>query len=102
MIEKLRARYMPRFLDAARLRLSRAWEHLEHERLGGVASELHGLAGDAAMLELAEVADAARDGEIAARSYGDVADGDALATCATALERVSRELERLVAPIQSL
>jgi len=89
---------MPRFLEAARLRISRGREHLEAKRLGPVASELHMLAGDAAILELREVADAARAGEVAARSFGQTADQDSLDACASALERIARELDRLKPP----
>jgi hypothetical protein len=98
MIEELRARYFPRFVEAARLRISRGRQHLELKSVRGVASELHSLAGDAAILELRELADAARAGEVAARSFGDIAGDDALAACASALERVTRELERLLPP----
>jgi HPt (histidine-containing phosphotransfer) domain-containing protein len=101
MIDELRARYLPRFLDGARLRVSRGRQHLEAMSLGAVASELHTLAGDAAMLELRAVADAARAGEIAARSFSKTADHSLLAACASSFERVVRELDRLVAPIEN-
>lgn len=73
MIESLRSRFLGRFIESARQRLDRALELEaggEKSALGGVANELHGLGGEASMLELSEISGLARLCEKAAR-HGD-------------------------------
>ena len=95
MIEQIRARYIGRFLETARLRIARGQQLLAARELAGLASELHRLAGDAAMLELGALADVARAGEDTVRALVNVQDDAGLATCAGAVDRVVRELDRL-------
>jgi HPt (histidine-containing phosphotransfer) domain-containing protein len=71
MIESLRSRFLSRFLESARQRLDRARALEaggEEGALGNVADELHGLGGEASMLELTEISRIARSCEKAARS----------------------------------
>jgi len=70
LIEGLRARFMSRFLESARSRVGRA---SKARRAGNansfeqIVSEMHALAGEAALLEIGDVAHAARECEEAAR-----------------------------------
>jgi HPt (histidine-containing phosphotransfer) domain-containing protein len=71
MIEEgLRVRFLSRFLESARQRLERARELEavgEEGALGDVANEMHGLGGEAAMLEFSEISRIAQSCERAAR-----------------------------------
>jgi HPt (histidine-containing phosphotransfer) domain-containing protein len=70
VIEALRERFLDRLIESARRRLehARALEEAGDDRsLDGVANELHGLGGEASMLELTEIALMARSCEAAAR-----------------------------------
>jgi CheY-like chemotaxis protein/HPt (histidine-containing phosphotransfer) domain-containing protein len=70
MLEELRARFRTRFIDTARDRIRRCLAMLsESSSAGNVASELHSLAGEAAMLGFDEVSVLAHDGEAAARRW---------------------------------
>lgn len=92
MIDRLRARFLPRFLEQAHARLRRVEELLAGPNpLAGAAAELHALAGEAAMLELGPVADAARAGEIAARR-------DDQASCRRAVADLAGRLAALAPP----
>ncbi len=91
MIEGLRARFLGRFVESARRRLDHARsleEGAGEGALGGIAHELHGLAGEASMLELSELGGMARACERAAR------EGDR--------EAVRRGLEGLRAATETL
>jgi HPt (histidine-containing phosphotransfer) domain-containing protein len=73
MIESLRARFLSRFIESARGRIDRALalEAVgEDDAFGKIANELHGLGGEASMLELSEISGLARSCEKAAR-HGD-------------------------------
>lgn len=69
MIDELRAKFMPRFLDSAQNRLIRARGGLDRGDRTEVVHELHALAGEAAILELQQVAHAARAAETIARRW---------------------------------
>ena len=64
-MEHLRARFLPRFLETARQRLERArvLSAPRSREPNKLAMELHALAGEAAMLELGELAQLARTAE---------------------------------------
>jgi CheY-like chemotaxis protein/HPt (histidine-containing phosphotransfer) domain-containing protein len=97
MIETLRERFRTRFIDTARARVRRCLELLgQAEGAGSLEQEFHALAGEAAILGLTEISDAARGGERAAREWGagDIA-GKAL--CARAVRTLSRAVETFAA-----
>lgn len=91
MIEGLRERFLPRFIDSARRKIDRAsaLEALGAEgALNDAASEMHGLAGEASMLELSEIGLLARSCEAAARQ----GDRDALRRGLAGLRAASEAL----------
>jgi HPt (histidine-containing phosphotransfer) domain-containing protein len=92
MIDTLRARFLGRFIESARQRLHRA-RTLEAVRddatLDGVANELHGLGGEASMLELSEISRLARSCENAARR----GDRDSVRQGLQGLQRATEALE---------
>ena len=92
MIEDLRKRFLPRFVQGGRERVRRALRACEGERcsLASAITELHALAGEAALLELHVIAELARAGENAARTPG--AQGGA---CAKALREIDAALVAL-------
>jgi CheY-like chemotaxis protein/HPt (histidine-containing phosphotransfer) domain-containing protein len=97
MIDQLRARFRTRFIDTARARVRCCLELLgQAEGAGSLEQEFHALAGEAAMLGLTEISEAARSGEQAARQWGtgDIA-GKAL--CARAVRTLSRAVEAFAA-----
>jgi CheY-like chemotaxis protein len=70
MLEELRARFRTRFIDTARDRIRRCLTTLgERSSAGNIASELHSLAGEAAMLGFDDISVLARNGEVAARRW---------------------------------
>ncbi|MBI5478746.1 MAG: response regulator [Deltaproteobacteria bacterium] len=87
----VRDRFLPRFLDIARQRQRRAGVLLARRRGGPAAAELHALAGEAAMLDLGEIADAARAAKAAARR------GD-LEGCLRDLHSLAQQVEELDVP----
>jgi HPt (histidine-containing phosphotransfer) domain-containing protein len=92
VIESIRERFLGRFVQGGRERVRRAREACEGEpcSLATVATELHALAGEAALLELTVVAELAQRGEAMARSAGAAPEG-----CVELL----RELDRAVAAL---
>lgn len=93
MMEELRRRFLPRFLDSGRARVRRAREACAGGpgALGIAVAELHALAGEASLLELKEIAVLARAGESAARGSF----GSAAAACAAALSGIDAVLDAL-------
>jgi len=69
VIDELRAKFLPRFLDSARARLQRARGGLLEGDRAVVMHEMHALAGEAAILEFQEVARSARGAEKLARQW---------------------------------
>lgn len=95
MLEELRARFRTRFIDTARDRIRRSLDKLgESSSAVDVASELHSLAGEAAMLGFDAISVIARNGEAAARRWhaGSTA---AQVECARIVRTLSREVEAL-------
>jgi HPt (histidine-containing phosphotransfer) domain-containing protein len=68
MIEELRAQFRDRFIDSARSHLARARTAAVDADLAVIATELHALAGEAALLEFTDCARFARAGENHARA----------------------------------
>jgi len=66
MLDELRARFKQRFIETARARIART-RSVDGD-MGTAASEMHGLAGEAALLEYAECAKLARAAEGHARA----------------------------------
>jgi HPt (histidine-containing phosphotransfer) domain-containing protein len=98
LIEDLRTRFLPRFLESSRNRLARARALYESADAKALAAELHALAGEAMMLDLGTVADNARRGETAARDWS-VSTGStdaSRATCASCLDLVGDAVAALV------
>ena len=97
MLEELRARFRTRFIDTARDRIRRCLAMLgESSSAGNVASELHSLAGEAAMLGFDDISVLARNGEAAARRWlaGSTA---AHVECARVVRSLGREVEAMAA-----
>lgn len=97
MIDELRARFRTRFIDTARGRVRRALALIgEADGARELMTELHSLAGEAALLGLAEISEEARSGELAAKQW---AEGDAAAKlrCVRAVRAVSRAVEDFAA-----
>jgi HPt (histidine-containing phosphotransfer) domain-containing protein len=93
VIDEIRAKFLPRFVDAARQRLARASELIGSGSFDGaaIAAELHTIAGEASIMGLAEIAGIAREGERAVRQVGGIDDTGML----RAIERLSRGIEEL-------
>jgi HPt (histidine-containing phosphotransfer) domain-containing protein len=104
LIEDLRIRFLPRFVETTRGRLARARSLFEHGDAPTLAHELHALAGEAMMLDLRAIAENARRGESAARAWSTSPKGEARpasqlesaddlrATCASCLETMGEAL----------
>jgi HPt (histidine-containing phosphotransfer) domain-containing protein len=86
---RILARFLPRFAALARERVERALAHAARAEFGAIASELHALAGEAALLGLDRIAELAREGEETARK------GDSPTEC----ERVLHALATHVASV---
>jgi CheY-like chemotaxis protein/HPt (histidine-containing phosphotransfer) domain-containing protein len=97
MLEELRARFRNRFIDTARDRIRRCLTMLsESGRAMDLASELHSLAGEAAMLGLDSISATARSGEEAARQWN-AASTAAQVACARAVRTLRQEVEAFAA-----
>lgn len=96
-MDDLAIAFLPRFLTSSRDRIARARKSLESTRTAdraAVSHELHALAGEAAVLELVDVADLARAAESIARRWsaaGEVADRE---RCVGALVLLEEALEK--------
>jgi HPt (histidine-containing phosphotransfer) domain-containing protein len=95
VIDKLQSRFLPRFLASARQRLAAGHAMLEKDNATGAFAECHALAGEAAILGLVEIADAARGAERAAKEWREREDLAARTTCATSLDAVAGLLDAL-------
>lgn len=97
MLEELRARFRNRFIDTARDRIRRCLTMLsESGRAMELASELHSLAGEAAMLGLDSISATARSGEDAARQWN-AASTAAQVACARAVRTLRQQVEAFAA-----
>jgi HPt (histidine-containing phosphotransfer) domain-containing protein len=86
MLDDLRARFKQRFIDTARARIART--RAADGDLGSAAAEMHGLAGEAALLEYAECARLAR----AAEGHARAGEGR---KCKEALDALAKAVEGL-------
>jgi HPt (histidine-containing phosphotransfer) domain-containing protein len=84
MLDELRERFKQRFLDTARARIART--RTADGDMGSAASEMHGLAGEAALLEYVECARLARAAEAHARAGEGRKCKEAIDALATAVE----------------
>jgi HPt (histidine-containing phosphotransfer) domain-containing protein len=94
MIDEIREKFLPRFVEAARERLARASKLIADGSNAAptIASDLHTIAGEAAVMGLAEIADMAREGERAVRRVGGLDDPSILVV----LFKLSRGLDELM------
>jgi hypothetical protein len=95
MIDELRARFLRKFLDAATVRVSRGLEAAEHGEAALAWGQLHALAGEAAILGLRDLAEAAREGSVAARRWMDEGEAGARAECEQALRTLRAGVAQL-------
>lgn len=100
MIDEMRARFGPRFIETARGRIRRSLELLgkpnETEQL---ITELHSLAGESAMLGLQKISDTARSGEKYAKEWAKGATTAKL-YCARSVRSLSQQLEEFAASVE--
>lgn len=97
MIEELRARFRTRFIETARGRVRLCLELLGKKHEARILeTELHSLAGEAAMLGLEEICQAAREGELAARDWAQ-GNNAAQLRCARLVRTVSQRVEAFAA-----
>jgi hypothetical protein len=94
VIDELRSRFLRRFVQSGRDRTARALDALRSPPGAPVAVyELHALAGEAAILELIDVAALARAGEKAAREA--TTGPEAREECARLLRSIAAAIEAL-------
>lgn len=97
MQDELRARFRTRFITTARGRVKKSVGLLgSDDDAKTLMTELHSLAGEAALLGLKDISDSARQGELAARDW---LEGDAAAKlrCVRLVRQVSRHVEAFAA-----
>ncbi len=101
LTDQMRTRFGPRFLETARARVRRSLELLgkptETEKL---VTELHSLAGEAAMLGLQSLSDTARKGEEQAKEWQKGSTTAAL-YCARSVRALSQQVEEFAASIDA-
>lgn len=100
MMEELRARYLPRFVEVAQRRVARGLEAVTPVGAGApqiARTELHTLAGEAGILGLTELASRAQAGEADCKRWLDDGDVAARARCAIALRQLGAQLRQLAA-----
>jgi HPt (histidine-containing phosphotransfer) domain-containing protein len=93
MIDEIREKFLPRFLDSARSRLRHAAAAISEgaQAAPAIAADLHTIAGEASIMGLAELAEIARESERAVRQVGGLDD----ATILAALDKLARGLDEL-------
>ena len=89
-MDDLLARFLPRFVESAHVRIRRATELFAARDFGKLASELHTLAGEASVLGLSEIGALARNAEQMARNA--TIDG-----CEEKLAQIERSIAALAA-----
>jgi HPt (histidine-containing phosphotransfer) domain-containing protein len=96
-MDDLAIAFLPRFVSSARGRIARARTSLKSTRTAdraAVSHELHALAGEAAVLELVELADLARAAEAIARRWSAAGDARDQERCDEALLRLDAAVDR--------
>jgi HPt (histidine-containing phosphotransfer) domain-containing protein len=96
MIDELRARFLGRFLEIGRDRVRRALDAVAGGDPRAAWTELHALAGEAALIGLPEIAEIARVGGASARRLMD--DGETASERASC-DRALREIEGALAQL---
>jgi HPt (histidine-containing phosphotransfer) domain-containing protein len=99
MSQKVRAEFMTVFVTTARRRVVRGLELAAAGEVEGLHRELHSLAGDAGLLSVTRILDAAREGEAAAKRWLEAArvEEDSRASCVRSLEGIARLLDEMTA-----
>jgi len=95
-MEDLLAQFLPQFCKTALERIQNGLAHIGEDAVGHakvIISELHTLAGEAAMLGLSDIATTARTGEQAAKRLGTGA--QVTAECARAFRSLKRAVDKL-------
>jgi hypothetical protein len=95
MIDDLRTRFMRKFLDGASVRVTRGLEAISRDEPPAAWGQLHALAGEAAILGLPEIAEAARHGSVAARRWMDAGEVGARQECEQALRTLGAKVSQL-------
>lgn len=101
MLDELRARFLPQFLDTARQRMQRVFGLLSPEHPANareVVAEVHTLGGEAGLLGYPEVASLAKDVEQAALRWQGSSDAGDVVTCARSARLLVRALKALEPP----
>ena len=99
MLDEMRQRFGPRFLETARVRIRRSLELLgKPTETKALITELHSLAGEASMLGLQALSDTARSGEQHAKEW---AKGSTTAPlyCARSVRALSHQIEQFAATL---
>lgn len=95
-MEELHAAFLPRFLEIARTRVTRALAAVAE---GGdattVVRDLHALAGEAGLLGLSDLLPLARDGEDKARGVLAARNDQTMTALKGALEELAKAIEQL-------
>ncbi len=96
-VAEIQALFLPRFLETARNRLATCLEAAGAgvEAAGTAVLELHSIAGEAAAVGLAALADRARAAEADARAWGQGAAGSSVARIREGVAALASEVERL-------
>lgn len=102
-MDEILKRFLPQFCVTAQDRIRAAQACIADAEAGAatLVSEFHTMAGEAAMLGLAEVADVARSAEAAARTLGTPEGKNAAVTCARALRTLARAISQLQASAET-
>jgi HPt (histidine-containing phosphotransfer) domain-containing protein len=95
VIDDLRAKFLPRFLDSAQNRLIRARGGLDRGDRTAVLHELHALAGEAGILELTDVARLARGAELHAKRWVASESADDAGLCDASLSEIETAVRAL-------
>lgn len=101
MIEEMRAKFGPRFLDTARGRIRLSLELLgKPNETDALITELHSLAGEASMLGLDDLSETARAGENHAKEWKR-GSTTAKLYCARSVRTLTRQIEEFAATLES-
>lgn len=100
-MEDLRAAFLPRFLEVARARITKAraaTREAGRDAVNATLRDLHALAGEAGLLGLTAVLALAREGEERARSLLAARTDDTISALATSLDELAKALDHLDTP----
>jgi HPt (histidine-containing phosphotransfer) domain-containing protein len=94
--DEIRARFLGKFLESARGRIGRALEAIARDDARGTWTELHALAGEAAILGLPEISEQARAAGASAKRWMADAQSEREA-CEGSLRQIEQAVARLSA-----